>query len=155
MKTPLILLTVLLLVVGSNVAQDAGKVAGKVRLAFLQCGNAGEYLFELAESKIAALPRWHPEGDTPAPVSIKKACEIGRTTLRARHPEVDEFEIAHVRLAEMVWTKRLGSWFYELNYVGKRDGKSVGSCKFIAVVLMDGTSVEPVLPHDHQKSDTP
>jgi hypothetical protein len=76
---------------------------------------------------------------------LKKALEIGKATLKQRHSEIDDLELTSVSLNEMVSGKRLGTWFYVLSYVGKKDGKSVQSCRFFAVVLMDGSSVDPLV----------
>jgi hypothetical protein len=150
MKAIFTLLTLLLMLVSSSIAEDPTLVM----LGRERCSNGREYLYELDGSKIAGLPTWHPESDRPAPVSLKPACQIGRATLKARHPAIDEFEITRVAISEMVSTKRLGSWYYSLNYVGKRDGQSVPSRGFFVVLLMDGSSVEPIVSRP-EKSVTP
>jgi hypothetical protein len=141
MKASLTFLTLLFMLVSSNSAQNLPRIM----LGRERCSDGREYLFELDRSKVATLSAWPPESDRPAPVSLKRACEIGRVTLKARHPAIDEFDITRLEINEMVSTKRLGSWYYSLSYVGKRDGKSVPSCGFFVVVLMDGSSVKPIV----------
>ena len=120
--------------------------AEKLRLALITCGDRqSDFLFEISKAKMGTLPKWHPESDSPAPVSLKRAYELGRTGLKNRYPDIDEFEVGMVRISEVISTERHGTWFYEVNYIGKRDGKPVGSCGLFAVILMDGTSVEPVV----------
>jgi hypothetical protein len=147
MKTLLTFFTLLFVLVSSSSAQD------KIRLSLQHCPDGTEYLFELDAGKVITLPMWQPESDKPVPVSLKRAVEIGRTTLKGRYPDIDELEVMNVSINEIVSTKRLGRWYYVLSYVGKRDGKSVPSCRFFAVVLMDGSSIEPVALS--QKSSTP
>jgi hypothetical protein len=140
MKTPYFLL-LMLLCAWNLIAQEGDQL----RLARIGCPSSKEFIFQIPEAKLEGLPKWHPDGDKPLPVSLKRATELGRAALKIRHPSIQEFETSSVILREIVATKRYGAWFYEIDYLGKRDGKPIGSCGLFAVILMDGTSVEPVV----------
>jgi hypothetical protein len=150
MKILLLLITVVSVLVTRSVAQEVGKV--RLTLVSKECISGRQYVFEVVQAQIATLPIWHPESESPAPVSLKKACTIGRATLKAKYPQIEELEIANVSLNKVVGPEQPGCWYYILDYVGKQSGKSVPSCRFFAVVLMDGSSVEPVIV-DPNKSD--
>ena len=128
---------------------SSAEESGKVRLTTLGCGLSAEFLFEIPKSKADALPKWHPDRDDPAPVTLKQACELAKSSLKKRYPSADEFQLGQVRLTEIVSKEKvlsepLGTWFYEFTFLAKRNGVATDSCAF-AVILADGTSVEPVI----------
>ena len=140
MKTPF-LFHLILLLAWNLVAQDGNQL----RLGRFGCLGSKEFIFQIHEAKLERLPNWHPDGDKPAPLSLKRAAELGRAALKLRHPNIQEFETSSVTIREVVDNKRYGVWFYLIDYLGKTDGKPVASCGLYAVILMDGTSVEPIV----------
>jgi hypothetical protein len=91
---------------------------------------------------------WAPE-DGPPPLGIAKACELGATWLKRKHPEIQNFEVERVTLQSYmhIQGKRGAVWYYNIDYNAVVGGQTlalrhdIGA--FTAVVLFDGFVVEP------------
>jgi hypothetical protein len=103
-----------------------------------------QWLFEIPAAKAEGLPKWRPDSDGSAPVSLQQASSLAKAALKKRHPGLDELEVFELRLKEISWSKRYGSWYYTVTCVARRDGKLVTD-QLVAIILMDGTSVEPTI----------
>jgi len=107
-----------------------------------------EMVFQISAARADALPKtgWHPESDLPPPVTLKQACLLAKASLKARLPEWDEFTVAQVDLHRIVGTEQ---WCYHVACGARKNGPLPVSgsslCGITAVVLMDGTSVDPVI----------
>lgn len=87
-----------------------------------------------------AQPRWSPVAAPPLPMG--KALELGEAWLRKRHPEVRQFAVASITLKP----REAGEgerWFYRLEFQPVVGGQRLWGGQFVAVVLFDGTIVEP------------
>jgi hypothetical protein len=103
-------------------------------------------LFQIPAARAEAQPKWQPESDARPPIGLKQACTLARAALKARRPELDDdLKVAEVHISEISWTTRPGSWFYEVRFHAKRNGKPIAPWAAVGVILMDGTSVEPTI----------
>jgi len=104
--------------------------------------------FGISEERCVALPKWTPTSNDPVPLDVRKACALAKASYEKRETNAMVVAVREVSLQRThVWRGGLGDlerWFYkvEVEPVDWRNGNH-----FIgyAVVLMDGTVVEPGL----------
>lgn len=101
------------------------------------------YRWEIPRPTAVALAPWNPTA-SPVPLSIGDAAQTGEAWLRQRNQEFKAFEITNVNLSRMQPTLMPDRWFYRLDFDPIVEGRRlVGGGKYVAVVLLDGTVVEP------------
>jgi len=99
--------------------------------------------WEVPRKQYEALPRWTPADGAP-PLAVNKALEIGSTWIKKRHPDVRQFDsssLSFVRAGCCVSGDE--RWFYRIDFQPVVSGQRMYGGHFIAVVLMNGTVVEP------------
>lgn len=101
--------------------------------------------WEVSRQKWAAQPKWSPASSGPPPLAIAKAVEIGEAWLRKRHADVKQFFVASValRLQSSFGPDTSEGWFYRLEFQPIVAGQRLWGGQFVAVVLFDGSVVEP------------
>jgi hypothetical protein len=101
--------------------------------------------WEVSHQKWEAQPKWTPASADPPPLSIAKAVELGDVSLRKRHPDVKQFAISSVTLRPQSSSGRdiVDGWFYRLEFQPVVAGRRLWGGQFLAVVLFDGTVIEP------------
>lgn len=99
--------------------------------------------WEIPDARAASLRRWVPSQGNP-PYPVDKAVKVATAWLKKRHPEVRQFAVSYVQLAPIAYGKPPADrWFYRIECDRVLDGKPVKGGTFIAVVLFDGSVVEP------------
>ena len=101
--------------------------------------------WEVARAKWQSQPNWTPTSEAPLPLKIAKAVELGDAWLRKRHPDLKKLVASQVTLksqGESGPDTREG-WFYRIEYQPVVAGKRLWGGEFVAVVLLDGTVVDP------------
>src|SRR5262249_39095887 len=109
-------------------------------------GPAGRYVFEIALDRAELLPRWDQQTQPEPPLSLGAARQRAEEWLRTKTPEVRQFELVSAFLSRL--PTRPGApagccsyrWMFD-PIVGGRP--LAGGAAFTAVVLTDGTIVEP------------
>jgi hypothetical protein len=107
--------------------------------------------WELPRKQYEALPRWSPTDGAP-PLAVNKALEIGGTWIKKRHPDVKQFDalsLSFVRAGCCVSGDE--RWFYRMDFQPVVSGQRMYGGQFIAIVLMNGTVVEPRLESRGQR----
>ena len=100
------------------------------------------YRWAVTKPKWNAQPAWSPAAAPPLPMG--KALEIGEAWLRKQHPDVKQFAVASITLKPREAAEGAGErWFYRLEFQPVVGGQRLWGGHFVAVVLFDGTVVEP------------
>jgi hypothetical protein len=96
-----------------------------------------KYSYEISDKTVMNTPSFNPEKEE-APVSVRKAIEIARTSLIRFVPKADnKWELLRAELL------RIGSgWIYKIEFYCFLE-KCVETDSFTIYVKMDGTIVEP------------
>ena len=104
--------------------------------------NGNDYTIEFSERDFINTPSWNPEKEVNAPLSIRKALKIARTTLNRCYPKANNWNLFSLQLNPMGENK----WVYEIEFEC-----SYGNCandKYIYATLyikLDGTVILPKL----------
>ncbi len=99
--------------------------------------------WEVPRKQYEALSKWSPADGSP-PLAVNKALEIGSAWIKKRHPDVKQFDsssLSFVRAGCCVSGDE--RWFYRIDFQPVVSGQRMYGGQFIAVVLMNGTVVEP------------
>ena len=101
--------------------------------------------WEVSTQKWAAQPKWSPDSPSQPPLPIAQAVEMGEVWLRKRHTDVKQFVIRSISLQPQSSSgpKIVDGWFYRLEFQPMVAGRRLWGGNFIAVVLFDGSVVEP------------
>jgi len=110
--------------------------------------SAARLTWSVRNERLDSQSLWAPE-DGPPPLGIAKACELGATWLKSKHPEIQNFEVEQIALHSYrhIQGKRGAVWYYNIDYNAVVGGQTlalrhdIGA--FTAVVLFDGFVVEP------------
>ena len=110
----------------------------------------GENMYQWAVSadRLLAQPQWTPSSDT-LPLPVNKAIEIAEGWLKTKAPEIKSFAVSSIEIAGPYLQPSLSQdrWYYKISFLpiigGQRMKQMLGAAMFTAVVLFDGTIVEP------------
>jgi hypothetical protein len=96
---------------------------------------------------VDALPdsQWHPESDLPPPLSLKRACTLAKAAIKLRNPQFEDIKVGWVRISKSTYAKK-PVWYYEVHCgatTKSPPSDSAGCIPSFAIILMDGTDVEP------------
>ena len=101
------------------------------------------YEFSIAGDRAEKLPRWVPSND-PLPLPTGTAVQTAEAWMKARNPEIKQFELATVAIAQMSYPSTLKDrWYYRIDFNPIVGGQRLHGGQFTAVVLFDNTIVEP------------
>jgi hypothetical protein len=102
------------------------------------------YNWAVATEKFEAQPQWSPSAGSP-PLSIAKAVEIADAWIKKQNPDVKRFAIASIALARADgWGASAAErWYYRIEFHPIVGGRRLYGGQFVAVVLFDGSVVEP------------
>jgi hypothetical protein len=108
-------------------------------------------VFEITSERAARLPRWDQSITPDPPLSPSDARRAGERWLKVRNPDVQRFELVSLSLLQNVSETvsaqcggTTGCWHYRLSFEPMRGERHLpGGSNYIAVVLLDGTIVEP------------
>jgi hypothetical protein len=113
--------------------------------------DGATYVFEITPDRANRLPWWDQSITPDPPFSASDARRAGERWLKVRNPHVQRFELVSLsllqRASETVSAQcggTTGCWHYRLSFE-PMDGERhlPGGSDYIAIVLLDGTIVEP------------
>jgi hypothetical protein len=108
-------------------------------------GDGLMYQFEVPAERVEKLPGWNPS-DRPPPLPISTAVTTGETWIKARNPEIKQFELGAVTLSRVTWPSEFADrWYYRIEFNPIVAGQRLYGGQFTAVILFDGSVVEPRL----------
>ena len=115
-------------------------------LIFSTPGPDGSQLgFHVTPAQWERAPKWAFDGKTPPPLPFPEAYAKARASIRKRYPDVKDAEIYRYSLNRFNHPDRPDQWYYTFDFLAVIPG--AGSVRYrrglTAVILMDGTVVEP------------
>ena len=114
---------------------------GAVLISTSAVQDGTRYIYEISSEQANLVPRWDARAGSEPPLTVRDARMAAETWLKGRAPEVKSLELTGVNLLRANPT---GIWHYRLTYDPVLGGKRLpGGRDFTAVVLLDGSIVEP------------
>ena len=95
----------------------------------------------ISEAQFEKAPPWSPGHGEP-PLSISRVVQIAENWAKTRYRGFDSAKIHNVSLTEFGCADERKHWYYLVQFLPIKDGKSTFSGDF-AAVLLDGTLVGP------------
>ena len=136
MKRILILLATLLAVV--TMAKEG---CDTIYLREMGDANGTYYKFATTSDVVLKLPSWDPSKEQ-LPLAITDALAIAKKWCLVSHPKFDDVVLGGIEIEPIGWTTAKDKWFFIFSFDPIIDGQRLYG-QFYAVVLMDGTVVEP------------
>ncbi len=129
---------------GSIISLQAQPDSDEVSLSHIT-SNGKATIHKIKEAEAKKLPEWDPESGKAAPLSLDVAIKKGKEWMKNKNPKMDDFKVRSISLDRVGYGFIPNRWFYKIDFdpvIG--DQKLFGS-QFTAVILMDGTVVEPIV----------
>jgi hypothetical protein len=98
--------------------------------------------YSVSEDRAKKLPPWNPRKPS-IPLPVHKAVEKAEAWLKIKNPKTDSFEPRRIDLGSVAYGQHLGLWYYMVHFDTVEGGKPQQESGTHAVVLMDGSIVEP------------
>jgi hypothetical protein len=95
------------------------------------------------EDNLAKMPTWNPLEEA-APLPPHKAVSVARDFIKKQKGDLNDYFLNQISIGRVVSKKNKNRWFYTL-MISKR-GDPMGGIN--AIVMMDGSVVEPVQVQD-------
>jgi TonB family protein len=113
-----------------------------IRLTSSSMPGSPMYVWEISPERAAALPRWNPQG-APS-VSMEEASRIAEDWVRAHNQDAQRFELQSINYSRVRRANPdIDFWYYQIGLYTYRNPPKPGDQLTRAVVLPDGTIVEP------------
>ena len=97
----------------------------------------------ISRERLAATPEWVFDGRTLPPLSLPDAYRIASRWIAQKYPKIDSFRMRSYSVEEAGHSGAPNRWYYTFDFIGRLDGTDVYGGPFMAMVLMDGTVIEP------------
>jgi TonB family protein len=129
-------------VVASSQAPPAsGQFRSTIVLSGSVIQDGTRYLYEISQERASLLPRWDQRAGSEPPLSLGGARRAAEAWLASRAPEVKALDLTSLSFLK---TNPAGLWYYRLTFDPLVGGRRLsGGRDFTAVVLLDGSIVEP------------
>jgi hypothetical protein len=130
--------------ISSLISLQAHPDSDEVSLSHMTA-NGKSTIHKIQEAEAKKLPEWDPESGKAAPLSLDAAIKKGKEWMKKKNPNMDDFKVRSINLAKVGYGSIPNRWFYKIDFdpvIG--DQKLFGS-RFTAVILMDGTVIEPIV----------
>lgn len=98
--------------------------------------------YSISQSRAEKLPKWDPTQPN-VPLSIRDAVAKADGWLRKRNPKIEAFVPGRIELGRVSYGPFFGLWYYTIAFDGVVGKQRMHSSGLVAVVLMDGSIVEP------------
>jgi TonB family protein len=113
-----------------------------IRLTSSYTPGSPMYVWEISPERASALPHWNPQA-APS-VSMEEASRIAEDWVRAHNPDVQRFEVQSINYSRVRrMNPDIDFWYYQIGLYTYRNPPKAGDQMARAVVLPDGTIVEP------------
>ncbi len=104
--------------------------------------NGVQTLFCASYDSVMKTPEWDGKSDTP-PLKLSEAMTIGQSWLKKENPKFEDFQIREISISRVGNSEIKDRWYYSLDFQAIVGGRTLYGSPFNAVILMDGTLVEP------------
>ena len=126
---------------------------GMVLLNLTRNSDGTTTVWQMEESRVASLPRWDPETQAP-PLTIPDAVRLARGWVMQRQTDVPRFDLQFVTVQRPTTPSDNPLWYYQVTFVGSRATAPQTRQVYPAIVLSDGTVVEPTTIETRQPAST-
>jgi TonB family protein len=96
-------------------------------------------VYELDPARAAGLPTWDPQSPYEPPLALGAAVTAARTWLLQQNPGQERLDLMNVTLTRSGPT----AWMYQIRFQPMSTGRAPLGTGFMAMVLMDGSILEP------------
>ena len=100
--------------------------------------------YAVAESVVVKTPEWTGTTDNP-PLQISKAVSIAKEWVKKKNPKLDDFQVSKLSIQRIGCSSIKNRWYYEIDFQGILDGRTLFGPDFMAKILMNGTIIEPII----------
>lgn len=109
------------------------------------------YRWDIPHKRNLAQQRWMPTQGNP-PLAVNKATDAALNWVKKKYPEVKEFAVASVQLKPAGFGQvPADRWFYRVEFNPVVGGRILFGGQFVAVILFDGSVVEPQAEQPSEK----
>lgn len=134
-----------------SIVFTASTLAQQSVVTLSHVGHDGkDTIHSISVTEAQKLPAWDPEGGQPAPLALNTAIKLGREWLKKKNPQVHDFAVTTISVERVEDDSIRNRWFYNVEFVSIIGGHENFLGRFWAVVLMNGTVVEPIV-HEREK----
>ena len=116
-----------------------------VSLSNMTAEDGKTTIHKITEAEAQRLPEWDPESGKPAPLPLDVAIKKGKEWLKKKNPKMDDFKVRSISLEKVGFGSIPNRWFYKIEFDPVLGDQRLFGPWFAAVVLMDGTVVEPIV----------
>lgn len=133
----LLVTSLVLLAVLPAHAQTRGEVP------LFKAHNDGKVIdYSITQARAEKLPKWDPLQPS-APLPIHDAVAKAQTWLKKQNPKIESFVPSRIELGRVSYGRFFGLWYYTVGFDGVVGNQRMHGWGLQAVVLMDGSIVEP------------
>ena len=100
---------------------------------------------EIGEDRAIALPKWGPESGGPIPMPVAEAVKKARLWMAKHYPGYGSFDLTDIGLLKIQLPDKTERWYYSIGFEPTITPSNRYDHAFTAVVLFDGTVVEPAI----------
>lgn len=105
--------------------------------------NEGKVLdYSISQARADRLPKWDPTQPT-IPLQIHEAVAKAQAWIKKKNPKIESFLPNRIDLGRVSYGRFFGLWYYTVGFDGVVGGQRMYGWGLQAVVLMDGSIVEP------------
>jgi hypothetical protein len=109
--------------------------------------NEGKVIdYSISSGRAKKLQKWDPIKQV-VPLQIHEAVAKALAWIKKRNPKIDSFVPSRIELGKVSYGEFNGLWYYTVGFDGVVGGEQMHSWGLQAVVLMDGSIVEPQQEH--------
>ena len=113
-----------------------------------QFSNGYAYKIEVSSEDLKDTPAWNPEKGNVAPLSLRRAIQVGRSNLKRFAPHADDkWDVEKVVLHQMGKER----WLYEVEFYCFMSKCGEQNHGFTIYIKMDGKIIEPEKTLDNRK----
>jgi hypothetical protein len=105
--------------------------------------NGKQTGYFITRERLAATPEWIFDGKTLPPLPLADAYRIASQWIAKKYPTMDSFRVRSYAVEQAGNSGAPNRWYYTFDFVGVMNGAEVYGGPFTAMVLMDGTIIEP------------
>jgi hypothetical protein len=118
-----------------------GQSRGEVPL--FKTHNDGKVIdYSISPNRAEKLPKWDPT--QPAiPLQLHEAVAKAQSWIKKQNPKIDSYVPNRIELGRVSYGRFFGLWYYTVGFDGVVGGQRMHGSGLQAVVLMDGSIVEP------------
>lgn len=100
--------------------------------------------YRIAIERAKSLPDWEPQTGKPPPLRGDRAVATALDWMKKRAPEVERFAVFRIELSRVTYINRGVLWHYTVYADAVHGTRRIPALGMQAVVLLDGTVVEPI-----------